>query len=116
MQQSVRQYKNWLILISQVQREWGFVVCAKEGEPLTDHHEYETAAQASIAAESFIDCVMGCSELRGLLDEWFEAGSISADQYGQAECLIVTIARAQILHRSTVVQALTQPPPEIPPD
>lgn len=116
MQQTVRQYKDWLILLSQSQEQWGFVVCSKEGEPLTDHHGYNTAATASIAAESFIDCVMSCAELRELLDQWLESKSINANQYSQAESLLGTIARAQILHRSTVVQGLTQPPPEIPPD
>ncbi len=115
MQQTVRQYKDWLILISQTEEKWGFVVCFKDGEPLTDHYDYSSAAQASIAAEHFIDCVANCSELRGLMDEWLEAHYINADQYSKAEQLLGTIAKAQISHHSIAVQALIQPPPETPP-
>ncbi len=116
MQQTVRQYQDWLILISQTHQQWGFIACTQTGEPLTDHNTYSTAAQASVAAELFIDCVVSCSQLRGLMDDWLESGSISTDQYSQAENLLSTIAKAQTSHHSLAVQALTPPPPEIPPD
>ena len=111
-----QEYRDWVILITEVGSRWTFTCCHPDGDPLANSQTYKSHQVAYSRARVLIDCMMIRGQLSELLDDWLEAGSITAQQYGSADRLIGALIRIEIASHEASDRILLESPLENPPD